>query len=172
MRQPGRPTVRIFSPTPGEDGWSSPHSVIHVVNDDMPFLVDSTTLEINREGFTLHLIVHPIYAVRRDAEGRLVSIAPRERDADAPRESWMYVEIDRLVDKEQREELAGRILRVLGDVRSAVEDWKPMLARLQEATDDIEQAPSAVREAQVAESRAFLEWLADDHFTSPRLPAA
>ena len=165
VREAGRPTVRIFSPTPGEDGWSSPHSVIHVVNDDMPFLVDSTTLEINREGYTLHLIVHPIYAVRRDAGGRLVSIAPRELDPDAPRESWMYVEIDRLVDREQREELSGRILRVLADVRAAVADWKSMIARLAEATDGIERAPAVNAPAQIAESRAFLQWLADDHFT-------
>jgi len=165
LRQPGRPTVRIFSPTPGEDGWSSPHSVIHIVNDDMPFLVDSTTLEINREGYTLHLIVHPIYAVRRDAEGRLLQVSPREQDPEAPRESWMYVEIDRLVDAEQRDTLRGRIQRVLGDVRAAVEDWKPMLARLHEATAALEEAPSAVPMAQIAESRAFLQWLADDHFT-------
>ncbi|HEY0885114.1 MAG TPA: NAD-glutamate dehydrogenase, partial [Ramlibacter sp.] len=130
QRQPGVPTVRIFSPTPGEDGWSSRHSVIHVVNDDMPFLVDSTTLEINREGYTLHLIVHPIYAVRRDAQGRLLKVSPRDQDPQAPRESWMYVEIDRLADAEQRDALAARIRRVLGDVRAAVEDWKKMVARM------------------------------------------
>jgi len=165
QRQPGQPTVRIFSPTPGEDGWSSRHSVIHVVNDDMPFLVDSTTLEINREGYTLHLIVHPIYAVRRDAGGRLLKVSPRDQDPEAPRESWMYVEIDRLADAQQRDALAERIRRVLGDVRSAVEDWKQMLSRMQEAIGGLERTPAAVPAPQVAESQALLQWLADDHFT-------
>jgi glutamate dehydrogenase len=165
VRQPGRAKVRIFSPTPGEDGWRTRHSAIQIVNDDMPFLVDSTTLEINRQGLTLHLLVHPIYAVERDAAGRLVSMVPRARSPRVPRESWMYLEIDRLVDAQQRDALAAGIERVLDDVRAAVEDWKSMLARLQDAIADLQHAPSAVPEAQVTESRAFLEWLGDDHMT-------
>ena len=165
VRQPGRAKVRIFSPTPGEDGWRTRHSAIQIVNDDMPFLVDSTTLEINRQGLTLHLLVHPIYAVERDAAGKLVSMAPRARSPRVPRESWMYLEIDRLVDAQQRDALAAGIERVLDDVRAAVEDWKSMLARLQDAIADLQHAPAAVPEAQVTESRAFLEWLGNDHMT-------
>ncbi|MEO8653059.1 MAG: NAD-glutamate dehydrogenase domain-containing protein, partial [Ramlibacter sp.] len=165
VRQPGRAKVRIFSPTPGEDGWRTRHSAIQIVNDDMPFLVDSTTLEINRQGLTLHLLVHPIYAVERDAAGKLVSMAPRARSPRVPRESWMYLEIDRLVDAQQRDALAAGIERVLNDVRCAVEDWKSMVARLQDAIADLQHAPAAVPESQVTESRAFLEWLGDDHMT-------
>ena len=68
-RRPGRPKMRVLSPSLAEHGWSSRHSVIEIVNDDMPFLVDSTTAEINRQGLTLHLFVHPIYDVERDADG-------------------------------------------------------------------------------------------------------
>jgi glutamate dehydrogenase len=164
-RTPGRARVRVFSPTAGEDGWWSRHSVIQIVNDDMPFLVDSTMLEINRQGLTLYLIAHPIYAVERDAQGRLKSIAPRAQSPEAPRESWMHVEIDRLVDAEQRDALVAGIERVLADVRAAVQDWKPMLARLQEAIAELERAPAALPSATVGESRAFLQWLAEDHIT-------
>ena len=126
VRKPGQPKLRIFSPTPGEDGWWSRHSVIQVVNDDMPFLVDSTSLEINRQGLTLHLMVHPIYAVKRDAKGRLESIgAPHQALPGAARESWMHIEIDRLIDAEQRDALAAGIERVLGDVRAAVATGSP-----------------------------------------------
>src|SRR5882724_2115085 len=59
-RTADRPKVRVLSPAVAESGWASRHSVIEIVNDDMPFLVDSTTTEINRQGLTLHLIVHPI----------------------------------------------------------------------------------------------------------------
>jgi glutamate dehydrogenase len=165
MRQPGRAKVRIYSPTAGEDGWWSRHSAIQIVNDDMPFLVDSTTLEINRQGLTLHLLVHPIYAVERDASGRLLSLAPRAKSPRVPRESWMYLEVDRMVDAQQRDALAAGIERVLGDVRAAVQDWPSMLARLQDAIADLQHAPDSVPQAQVTESRAFLEWLADDHMT-------
>jgi glutamate dehydrogenase len=165
QRKPGMPKVRVFSPSPGEDGWGSRHSVVQVVNDDMPFLVDSVSMEIARQGLGIHLTIHPIYAVERDAQGVLKAIRPRREAPELPRESWMYIEVDRLVDAEQRARLAEGIGRVLADVRAAVTDWKPMLARLQEAVAEVDHAPAGLPADEVAESRAFLQWLADEHLT-------
>ena len=164
-RRPGQPKVRVLSPSLAEHGWSSRHSVIEIVNDDMPFLVDSTTAEINRQGLTLHLIVHPIYDVERDAQGRLTAIRPPAGAKVARRESWISIEVDRLGDAQQAAELTAGIERVLADVRAAVEDWKPMVARLEEAIAEFAAAPAALPASVVTESRAFLEWLAANHFT-------
>jgi len=164
-RAAGRPKVRVFSPTMAEHGWSSRHSVIEIVNDDMPFLVDSASAEINRQGLTLHLIVHPIFAVQRAADGALTALQARAQAPQDGRESWMYIEVDRLVDPQQRAELAAGIERVLADVRAAVEDWQPMLARLRAAAAELAPLEQVLPNAQVAESRAFLEWLADEHLT-------
>jgi glutamate dehydrogenase len=165
QRPPGGPKVRVFSPSPGEDGWGSRHTIVQIVNDDMPFLVDSVSMEISRQGFAIHLLVHPIFAVQRDAKGMLQQAAPRHAQPDWPRESWMYVEIDRIVDAQQRTRLCQGIERVLGDVRAAVADWKSMVARLREAAASLQPAPAGVSAPEAAESRAFLEWLAEDHFT-------
>ncbi|MBC5763714.1 NAD-glutamate dehydrogenase [Ramlibacter albus] len=165
VRTPGAPKVRVFSPSVGEDGWGSRHTVVQVVNDDMPFLVDSVTMEANRQGHTLHLMLHPIYAVQRDGEGRLQTVALRDDAPDAPRESWMYLEVDRLVDAQQRAALAAGIERVLADVRAAVTDWKAMRERLQAVITELDNAPSGLPVETVAETRAFLQWLADDHLT-------
>jgi len=165
VRAPGRPRVRVLSPTVAEHGWASRHSVIEIVNDDMPFLVDSTAAEINRQGLTLHLIVHPIFAVERGADGSVTTIRSRNEAPQAARESWMHIEVDRLVDPQQRSELVAGIERVLGDVRAAVEDWQAMLARLHEATAELVAMPASLPPALVAESHAFLEWLADNHLT-------
>lgn len=165
QRKPGAPKVRVFSPSPGEDGWGSRHSVVQVVNDDMPFLVDSVSMEITRQGLGLHLIIHPIYAVERDDKGVLKAIRPRREAPELPRESWMYIEVDRLVDAEQRARLLQGIERVLGDVRAAVSDWKPMLGRLQEAIAELESKPPGLPPEHLAESLSFLQWLADEHFT-------
>ncbi|HEX2544193.1 MAG TPA: NAD-glutamate dehydrogenase domain-containing protein, partial [Ramlibacter sp.] len=165
QRSPGVPRVRVFSPSPGEDGWGSRHTVVQVVNDDMPFLVDSVSLEITRQGLSLHLVVHPVYAVQRDPQGVLQSIATRREAPDLPRESWMYIEVDRMVDAEQRTALCRGIERVLADVRAAVTDWKAMVARLHDAGRELEQGSTGVPAEEASEARAFLQWLAADHFT-------
>ena len=158
------PKVRVLNPSASEQGWASRHSVIEIVNDDMPFLVDSVTMEINRQGLTLHLIVHPVFAVERDLDGKLMQARSRVDAPDAPRESWMHFEVDRLVDAEQRAKLVAGIEKVLADVRAAVEDWKPAMARLREAIEDLDAAPKSLDRSEVTETRAFLQWLAEDHF--------
>src|SRR5258706_14856581 len=92
----GMPKLRVYNPRPEEHGWSSPHTVIEIINDDMPFLVDSVTLEVNRQGYTLHLLNHPIFTTERDAEGHLKSFGPAARDGR--HESFMHVEVDREID--------------------------------------------------------------------------
>jgi glutamate dehydrogenase len=162
-RTRGEAKVRVLNPSVAEQGWASRHSVIEIVNDDMPFLVDSTTMEINRQGLTLHLIVHPVFAVERDEDGNLNNARTRAESPDAPRESWMHIEVDRLVDAEQRAALVAGIEKVLADVRAAVEDWKPMMARLREAIGELDAAPRALDRNEAAETRAFLQWLSEDH---------
>src|SRR5438105_9799437 len=77
-REPGRLRIRVFNPTIEEHGWQSTHTVIEIVNDDMPFLVDSVTMEVNRHGLTLHLIMHPILTVSRGADGTLPGLGGKD----------------------------------------------------------------------------------------------
>jgi glutamate dehydrogenase len=167
-RAPDKPKMRVFSPSVAEDGWGSRHSVIEVINDDMPFLVDTMTMELNRQGLTLHLVVHPLLVVQREASGRLESLVLRQPGTGQTlvgRESWMHIEVDRLVDAQQRTELLAGLERVLHDVRVAVRDWQPMLARLRAATDELATLDGVLPKEPLEESRAFLRWLAEDHFT-------
>ncbi|HUH94808.1 MAG TPA: NAD-glutamate dehydrogenase [Casimicrobiaceae bacterium] len=163
-REPGRAKVRVFNPTLEEHGWQSTHTIAEIVNDDMPFLVDSLTMEVNRHRLMLHLIVHPILAVERAADGMLVRLAG-ERDAKAPRESFIHVEIDRLSDPAKLESLALDIGRVLDDVRSAVADWRPMRERVAAVLAEIDGQPPPLPAQEIAEGKDFLRWLADNHFT-------
>ena len=171
-RSPGGARVRVLSPTVAATGWESRHSVIDIVNDDMPFLVDTVTMEIDRQGLTLHLIVHPIVAVERDERGQLLAVHPREplsttvpQAPGAPLESWIHAEVDRLIDPQQRADLVAGIERVLADVRVAVTDWKPMVGRLHEVIHELEHLPPSISAGQAEETRAFVQWLADDHLT-------
>ena len=164
-RQPGQARVRVFNPTIAEHGWQSTHTLIEIVNDDMPFLVDSVSMEVNRHGLTLHLIVHPLLNVERDAEGLLHGTSAATPDSPARRESFIHAEVDRIPDAAQRDALAADLARVLGDVRLAVDDWLPMRERLQSILATLDARPPPIAAAQIDEGRAFLQWLADDHFT-------
>jgi glutamate dehydrogenase len=168
QREPGQPKLRVLSPSVGEQGWASRHSIIEVVNDDMPFLVDTTTMEVNHQGLTLHLIVHPVLTVQRDAQGQLLAVLPRGAeppDEGALRESWIHVEVDRMVDASQRAALLAGLQGVLADVRAVVSDWKPMLTSLHVAIDELAGAAGPLPQSELEESLAFLRWLADDHLT-------
>jgi glutamate dehydrogenase len=165
-RQPGRARVRVFNPTIEEHGWQSTHTVVGIVNDDMPFLVDSVAMELNRHGLTPHLIIHPVLAVTRSADGELTGVAREVQDArDAQRESFIHIEIDRTTEAVALEALAADLTRVLGDVRAAVEDWKEMAGKIREVAAGVQASPPPLPKEEVAEGVAFLNWLAGNHFT-------
>jgi len=163
-REAGRARVRAFNPTLEEHGWQSTHTIVEIVNDDMPFLVDSVTMEVNRQGLTLHLIIHPIINATRAPDGTLAGVASSSAP-DARRESFIHVEVDRIIGTQALEELAGGVDRVLEDVRLAVGDWKAMRDTTLAIVGEIEQRPPPIPAPELDEGRAFLHWLADNHFT-------
>jgi glutamate dehydrogenase len=165
-RAPREAKVRVYTPQLEEHGWQSAHTVVEVVTDDMPFLVDSVTMEVNRHEHGIHLIVHPVIWVRRDAGGHLLEVV----SADAPRdgaiaESLIHVEVDRQTEHEALEELQNHVQRVLGDVYAAAEDWTAMRERMRAIVADLGANPPPLDPEEVAESKALLEWIEDHHFT-------
>ena len=129
-REPGRAKVRVFNPTLEEHGWQSTHTIIEIVNDDMPFLVDSVTMEANRHGLTLHLIMHPLLAVVRDADGTLTGLAPRRRRTRAGNRSSTSRSTGSPTRRAStRSPPTSRAC--WRDVRMAVEDWQKMQDKLQ-----------------------------------------
>jgi glutamate dehydrogenase len=166
-RPQGTAAVRVVTPTSSESGWSaSGRSVVEVVTDDMPFLVDSVTMELNRLGHTVHSVIHPQFAVERDITGALQHVHAQEPQAEAQdgAESWMHIEIDRTEDDEAAEITEG-VQRVLRDVRESVEDWEKMHAQALAVVAELEQDPPPLPAQEVRQGRDFLTWLADDHFT-------
>ena len=165
-REPRVPVIRISNPTTAADGWQSPHTVVEVVTDDMPFLVDSLTVALDRHGLGLQLAVHPIVRVRRDDQGRLMAITDEhDPGADIRVESFLHVEVDRTTDANVIETLERDIAAVLADVRHATGDWVKMLATARRVADDLARRPPPVAPDELVETRALLEWMADHHFT-------
>ena len=162
----GAPKLRIYNPQHAKDGWQSTHTVIEIVNDDMPFLVDSVTMEIIRRGITLHLTIHPVVKVKRDANGRLLQILPSRSHQECTSESLMHLEVDRETDPGKLTDLESAIIRVLGDVRKAVEDYPKMRNKMKRLVAALKTPyPPGLDSELVDEVRALLTWLANGHFT-------
>jgi len=128
-RDPGQSRVRIYNPNSDEDGWSSSHTVVDIVTDDMPFIVDSTLALLEVLGHQVHVLVHPMFIIERSRTGAINAIRVPTAGNDANVESALHVEIDRLTDSAELAELEQRLHLVLDDVRAAVEDWTPMRER-------------------------------------------
>ncbi len=163
-RPAGRPLVRVFNPVTERDGFTSPHTVVAIVCDDMPFLVDSIGVAASQAGLAVHLIVHPVIEVKRDGRGRLKQIT-EPGTAGAHAESWQFLEVDRETSPEKLGALAKRIEAVLDDVRCAVADWADMRRRAQDLAAGLDAEPLPLASTEILEARALLEWMADNHFT-------
>ncbi|MGL5824430.1 MAG: NAD-glutamate dehydrogenase domain-containing protein, partial [Nocardioides sp.] len=174
-RPQGTAQIRIMTPNAAQHGWAaSGHSVIEIVTDDMPFLVDSVTMALAQREHTVHLVIHPQFDVERDVAGDLRCVrAPEASSAPAvsdggtswARESWMHVEIDRVSGTEDIADLEAALHRALRDVRDAVQDWPRLRTRLLDIVTDLRSSPpSGMPDGEIERATDFLDWLADDHF--------
>ncbi len=165
-RHPGEVKLRVYNPEFEQHGWQSPHTVIEVVSDDMPFVVDSVTMELSRSGYGTHLVIHPVIRVLRDGDDNLIGVTePGSGPPESRAESILHIEIDRETDRERLAELAQRIERVLGDVTRAVEDWQPMRERALGLIDELSNGNVPVSQPALEEAQSFLRWLTEDRFT-------
>jgi glutamate dehydrogenase len=164
-RRPGEALVRVLNPRVDQDGWHAAHTVVEIVNDDMPFLVDSVSAELNRHGLTLHLLIHPVIRTRRDGEGRLVELYDKATaPADALAESVMHIEVDQLTSPDQLRALSDGLVHVLSDVRAAVEDFRRMRTRVAATISEGRQHSERLDPVETREALDFLQWMDDEHF--------
>ncbi|TLD44497.1 MAG: NAD-specific glutamate dehydrogenase [Accumulibacter sp.] len=149
-----QPVLALYTPDFDRHGWHSPHTVIDVVTDDMPFLVDSITMLVYRRGLAIHRLLHPLLGAERGPGGGLQRITPHGGQGSRT-ESWIHLEIDRIGDGGEVEDLQQEIAGVLADVRSAVEDGAAIQQNMRAAAAEL---------AADAEEAAYLSWIAANNF--------
>jgi glutamate dehydrogenase len=162
-RSPGQSLIRIFNPDRERDGFESPHTLVQIVTDDRPFLVDSVGIAFARAGLAMHLIVHPVLEVRRDGRGRLAGLGA-DGGEPHPAESWELYEVDRQTDPAALERLRHDIESTLSDVTLAVDDWPVMRERVRSLVAELERDPPSLASDEVSEARQLLAWMEERHF--------
>ena len=163
QRQPGAATVRVFNPTAEEHGWTSEHTIVEIVNDDMPFLVDSVTAEVNRRGRNVHLLLHPVVTVERDGSGKRLSLRAEAAGAGTA-ESFMHFEVDEETGPADLDSIRSGIEHVLSEVRLAVTDWSSMRERLAANLAELDSSKVPMTQEDVDDAKSFLQWLDRGHF--------
>ncbi|QRN03949.1 NAD-glutamate dehydrogenase [Legionella sp. MW5194] len=171
-RAPNETKIRIYNPDFERHGWQTTHTVVEVLTTDMPFLVDSLRMVVNRMGFEAHLVIHMGgLTVKRNDKNQVVQVLPRSTNPAMDKKKGIFVEapifmeIDRQTDPAILEELHRNFDRVLEDNRAVVEDWPAMRERVRRAITELDEAPEVLDPAEAEETKAFLQWIEDHHFT-------
>ncbi|UBB26698.1 NAD-glutamate dehydrogenase [Pseudoxanthomonas japonensis] len=157
-RKPGTANVRVFNATAQANGWEAPHTVLQIINDDMPFLVDSVSMALAEMGVGVHVLGHPLVRFTRDKAGKATAVG------EGKPESLMVLEIDRQQAGDMPR-IEQRIRQVLGEVRAIVRDWSVMREKMLTLADDLATRRLPISDAGRHEAQEFLRWAANDHFT-------
>ncbi len=172
QRKPGTAAIRIFNPsvaTDTERAWSATSTVIDIVNDDMPYVVESVVSAITESGVTAHRVLHPILGVRRGNDGELLEVAGESRRGMDPRdctaESWVHILIDRLSDAERAESIEESLHAALESVRAVVTDSAALIGAAAVVASELRSSISPRSTQEVAEVTDLLYWLTAGNLT-------
>ncbi len=167
-RKPHETKIHIYNPDFERHGWQTTHTVIEVICDDMPFIVDSMRMVTNRMGFSSHLIIHMGgIKVKRDKQHRAYDVLTRnsKTSSNVFNEAPIFLQIDRQTDPRILEELYKNLQRTLEDNRVVIEDWEKMRAEVKEAITELNNVSGVLDAGEVQETKALLHWIEDHHFT-------
>jgi glutamate dehydrogenase len=168
VRKPNETKIRIYNPDYERHGWQTTHTVVEIICKDIPFLVDSIRMVINRMGLASHLIIAMGgLKVVRNAQNEVIEVLPKHVDTpeDSKMDAPVLIEIDRITDPKILDELHSNFEKTLEDNVAIVEDWKEMRERVRNIISELETAPVNLDLSEIEETKAFLLWIEDHHFT-------
>ena len=163
QRKKGHLSIRVFNPEKERDGWDCQHTVAELSNDDMPFLVDTAAMVMQELNLGVHLIVHPIFNVERDAKGKLKSFHPRSTKTSS-KESFIHIHLDKRTDPTVLASVETLLKTRLAAVRTTVADWSLMRESFEHAISEFGKNAPDLPENVRDECVKFLKWVGDDHF--------
>ncbi len=170
---PNQTKVRVYNPQFEQDGWQTTHTVVSILIKEMPFLVDSVRMALNRQGLTVHLTIPPVFKTHRDEQGQLVELLPHHSDNQLSpverekknHEFLIHLEVDRQTEAAVLDGIARELENVLDDVRMAVNDWQPMRQKMGEVLQELETNSPPIETDELHEVCEFLHWVQTNHFT-------
>ncbi|RLV60039.1 NAD-glutamate dehydrogenase [Parashewanella curva] len=157
--------LRVFNPNQSKHGWQSTHSIIEIILPDMPFLVDSVGMLLNRMDITVHMMLHTPLAIERGE--KVVSDISQIDSSNENNEkiAVFLIEIDSQTSEQEILALKKEIETVLIDVEAAVKDWQPMTDKLDSIIKELPTRPFPGSKSDLDEAIRFLDYLKNHQFT-------
>ena len=164
-RKSGAHKLRVFNPDKKRDGWQATHTVIEVVNDDMPFIIDSITAELSRQNLMIDKLLHPILSVLRKGS-QILAIGSTKKPVDGGQmESVIHIQLEEMLSSDAMRALQQRLDLVLADVRSATKDWRRMLECVDHVYAEEHNWVKTHTKEDIQETKEFLGYLKNNNFT-------
>ncbi|MFV8571351.1 NAD-glutamate dehydrogenase [Marinobacter sp. SBS5] len=157
--------VSVFNPDLESDGWQSTHTVIFILHPNIPFLIDSLRMAVNQREIGTHSIQHSVLQIEREKSGKLKKIHGAKKSASASFEAFIVLEIDRHTSPKDLSSLEKNLQSVLHEVRIAVDDFPVVQEKVAGIIKELDGTTAGISAEDKKEAKAFMSWLADDHFT-------
>jgi len=165
-RKPYEQVVKVFNPVLSRHGWQPTRTIIEIVHEDMPFLVDSINMALSRLGITSHLTLHHPVSVSRNDKGHVNSLSSMKNKTDQTENVTVFlIEIDRLEEQDALDNVKAQLESVLNEVSLSVHDWKPMRKKLKQLIADLPKQPFPGNAKELEETTHFLNWIYAGNFT-------
>jgi len=161
------PVIHVFNPSVSKNGWKSSHTIIEVIVKDMPFLVDSIRIALNRLGLSPHLMLNSPLKMVRDKNKNITKISSSVDTTikATSEETIFFIEIDRQAGKKELDAIKAELLSVVEDITLTVNDWQPMLKKFNSVIADVKKGKLPGTKAAKEDTVEFLSWLANNNFT-------
>ncbi|TEW50663.1 NAD-glutamate dehydrogenase [Psychromonas algicola] len=151
--------VKVFNPDVEQDEWKSTHTIISVLSRNIPFIIDTLKIVLNKQNINLHRILYSEIHSERSKSGQLKAL---KKDNDT--ELLLYIEIDHTTSPTERLKIKKSLDKALSDVSLVVDDHEQMIAKVKGAIATSKKANKNPDQA-LAEEQTYLSWMVDNHFT-------
>jgi glutamate dehydrogenase len=160
--------VQLYNPSKTKDGFDFPYTILNIVNDDMPFLVDSVVMQFDNLDIEIRNIIHPILTTKRSSDGTIISFVKESNDSN---ESVIQLHLSKISD-DQLSCLETRITQILHSVKMAVQDWQKMLDLAKKSGKNLTDQNSNISSKNsinnvgfdIVEAASFIDWVVDNKF--------
>ncbi len=163
-RKPKETKIRVLNPGMEEHGWQCERTVVEIVVDDTPFLVQSVIMAINRHNLSNHLVIHPVMTVERSRNGSITRLSAADYQSGVGLEAFLHIEVDRQSEKARLSELKTELEKIIEHVHAVTEDWQEIRSTIERAGKQLKARPPHGMTKEVDESLVFLDWLLQGHF--------